>query len=436
MLIEFFGKNFGCFRDEFRLSMEATDIDPDNPRGVMEVPIKGSDKPLRLLRCVAIYGPNASGKSTILDAAAALHMLVNSATFLRSDDEIELARPFAFGHFSSNPCELGARWCHDGECFGYEVAFDRKRVTMERLTRHTAIHGETVLFERNGGALLGEWLSDPQFELISRAVSPNTLVLSLADRLAPALPKAAVQLGNLLEPFLVGPALEVAHKHLEYSLENAGFAAWLESQLQESDLGVCGFQVERLPATINRTTDTSSRRLSRMMSRATNLRHLSAIHFPSDVSVTLLHRFGDERISLPLEHESAGTIEMLRTGFLVYQLLTNQEPACAFFDEWGESLHPLLFKRLIEQLNSSSPDRKGVGQLVFSTHQSSLLEGPAQNATLRRDQIYITKKKADGSAELFSVADFDERQNLNIRKRYEEGRYGGIPIVGPLPEAW
>ncbi len=79
MLIELFGRNFGSFRDEFHLSMLATDIDPGNPRGIVEVPLEGEDEPLRLLRCAAIYGPNASGKSTVLRAAAALEHLLSSS---------------------------------------------------------------------------------------------------------------------------------------------------------------------------------------------------------------------------------------------------------------------------------------------------------------------------------------------------------------------
>ena len=66
MLLEFYGRNFGCFRDEFRLSMLATDVDPGSDRGVVEVKVEGEDEPLRLLRAVAIYGPNGSGKSTVL----------------------------------------------------------------------------------------------------------------------------------------------------------------------------------------------------------------------------------------------------------------------------------------------------------------------------------------------------------------------------------
>ena len=97
MLIEFFGRNYGCFRDEFHLSMLATDIDPDNPRGVVEVPVEGEAEPLRLLRCAAIYGPNASGKSTVLRAAAALAWQISRSSQYGSEETIGWYEPFLLG---------------------------------------------------------------------------------------------------------------------------------------------------------------------------------------------------------------------------------------------------------------------------------------------------------------------------------------------------
>ena len=71
MLVRLFGKNFRSLKDNFELSMVAADLKRkvDRDRGVIELPIAGADEPLRLLRTVAIYGPNASGKSTVLIAA-------------------------------------------------------------------------------------------------------------------------------------------------------------------------------------------------------------------------------------------------------------------------------------------------------------------------------------------------------------------------------
>jgi len=74
--------------------------------------------------------------------------------------------------------------------------------------------------------------------------------------------------------------------------------------------------------------------------------------------------------------------------------------------------------------------------LIFATHETSLLDGEARDATLRRDQVYFTQKGKDGASTLFALSEFDEpvRKVHNIRKRYLEGRYGAIPAIGKFPE--
>ena len=66
MLVRLFGRNFRSFKGKFELSMVAADLkrDEDRHRGIIKVPIAGMTEPFRLLRAVALYGPNASGKST------------------------------------------------------------------------------------------------------------------------------------------------------------------------------------------------------------------------------------------------------------------------------------------------------------------------------------------------------------------------------------
>ena len=68
MLVRLFGSNFRSLKGKFELSMVAADLTSkeDRDRGVIEMPITGMAAPLRLLRTVAIFGSNASGKSTVL----------------------------------------------------------------------------------------------------------------------------------------------------------------------------------------------------------------------------------------------------------------------------------------------------------------------------------------------------------------------------------
>lgn len=82
MLVRLFGSNFRSLRGKFELSLVAADLrrEEDRDRGIIEVPITGMAEPLQLLRTVAIYGANASGKSTVLTAGRALRWLATDSS--------------------------------------------------------------------------------------------------------------------------------------------------------------------------------------------------------------------------------------------------------------------------------------------------------------------------------------------------------------------
>ena len=199
MLIEFYGKNFGCFRDEFRLSMVAADIDPGNDRGIVEVKLDGHKEPLRLLRAAAVFGANASGKSTVLRAAGALGSMLRYSAFggwRRGDDGsggdlyagllAGTLEPFALGK-ASEICELGVHAAFDGKLYHYQVAATTKRVVEEQLEQ-VGIDGEgTVLFHRRAKQVTGQWRDQEggNFAVICEDFRDDALLLSLAAAMAP-----------------------------------------------------------------------------------------------------------------------------------------------------------------------------------------------------------------------------------------------------------
>ncbi len=76
-------------------------------------------------------------------------------------------------------------------------------------------------------------------------------------------------------------------------------------------------------------------------------------------------------------------------------------------------------------------------QLIFTTHDTNLLS----YAKLRRDQIYFAEKNSWESTEIYSLSDFkylndldgstsNERPDTDKEKRYIEGRYGAVPLLG------
>ena len=89
-------------------------------------------------------------------------------------------------------------------------------------------------------------------------------------------------------------------------------------------------------------------------------------------------------------------------------------------------MHPLLTRRLLELFQSAEANSNGA-QLLFTTHDSSLLD----QDLFRRDQIWLAEK-CDGASTFFSLADIRPpiRNTESFLRNYLTGRYGGTPHLG------
>jgi len=127
-----------------------------------------------------------------------------------------------------------------------------------------------------------------------------------------------------------------------------------------------------------------------------------------------------------LEEESDGTVRLL--DFLpAFHGLVNTEKVF-IIDEIERSLHPLLVKELVRKF---SLDTNTKGQLIFTTHESNLLD----QEIFRQDEIWFAEKNEKGSTDLYSLNDFKkEHKTIDIRKGYLKGRYGSIPFLGNLQD--
>lgn len=94
-----------------------------------------------------------------------------------------------------------------------------------------------------------------------------------------------------------------------------------------------------------------------------------------------------------------------------------------FVDELDTSLHPLLVRRLVTMFHSTSLNQKGA-QLVFCTHDSSLLDGDL----FRRDQIWFVEKDREQASKLYPLTDFSPRKHEALERGYLMGRYGALPF--------
>ncbi len=133
----------------------------------------------------------------------------------------------------------------------------------------------------------------------------------------------------------------------------------------------------------------------------------------------------DKSVFFGLDEESDGTVRLLDFIPAFKSIISNEK--VFIIDEIERSIHPLLIKELVQKF-SLDPNSKG--QLIFSTHESNLLN----QDIFRQDEIWFAEKNKDGSTDLYSLNDFKEHKTIDIQKGYLNGRYGSIPFLGNLQD--
>ncbi len=399
-------------------------------RGVTSVKIRDLPEPLRLLRAAAIFGPNASGKSTILTAGQALRW-IGAVSSRRAEPEggIPPYEPFKLDpDFSSSPITLGCDVTHKGAILRYELTYTERSIRSETLSQITG-SGEDVLVRRRGtksvtGSLVE--MSDSNM-LYVRGMQPNVSVLSKLAQHGPRTGADSIMpfyrsIRKALEYEDYTPAAyglrmdETFHRRFASS---ESYRNWIMSNLmQKADIGICDVQTEEKPVEF----PLRLRTLMEEMSEDGNSFKVSE----SVTDISFVHKGATNEL-IDFEDESAGTVKLFNIAGDLWKL--SHSSITLFADELGASLHPRLLDQLVRVVNHTARRRS---QLIFATHETGLLEGrDGLPPALRRDQVYFTKKTESGSTEMYSLAEFkDEARPVhNIRKRYLSGRYGALPSV-------
>ena len=118
---------------------------------------------------------------------------------------------------------------------------------------------------------------------------------------------------------------------------------------------------------------------------------------------------------------SDGTVRLLTLIPAIYNVVRGK---VVLIDEIENSMHPTLIYQLLKYIFN----RESKGQLICTTHLTLLQD---QQELLRPDELWKVEKH-NGSSEMSSFNDYKIHNTMNIRKGYEEGRYGGIPQISEI----
>ena len=186
MLIEFAVTNYRSFKDEARLSLVAGTGKEHRETNVMKPSLASSGRHPDVLRCAAIYGANAAGKSNLLRAMHTMKaVVVNSSRTIDGPLPLE---PFAFDKRTpSQPTTFEVVCIVKGVRYQYGFSATREAICDEWLYAWPL--GRTQLwFERHKSKSspesfkFGDKLSGDR-EVWRRATRPDALFLSTAASL-------------------------------------------------------------------------------------------------------------------------------------------------------------------------------------------------------------------------------------------------------------
>lgn len=398
MLIRFEVANFRSILEPAELSMVAVDVDRPEARPVASL---GAS----LLPVAAIYGPNASGKTNVIEA---LQWLVDAvADSLRFwDDSIPIER-FAFLDGGDRPSEFTVEMEISGVRFEYVVELDDREVVYEALFHYPEKkrrriferEGLTLKLQRGLGAISGtrELLTD------------RVLVLTIARRFDEPL------VGDFSRQLLDVQSIGTWRRRARMLRRPATTGAWFDGArpasqpetrgralalLRLADLGIEDVVIDKVE-TQDRVADLPVQR----------------------TRVRMVHNIRGTRGLLELVAESEGTRTWYR---LIGPILTALEAGSLLvLDELDASLHPTLSAQLIRLFADPATNPEGA-QLIFTSHDTSLLNH------LNRDEVWLTEKGEDGATRLGALAEFAGervRRSQNLEKAYLHGRFGAIPDV-------
>jgi hypothetical protein len=395
-------ENFYSVRQAQSLDLRVAENVPDIAGRFGEV-CAGSRE--RAPKVVALFGPNASGKSTVLRALAFLGWFVQHSFQLPPDgsqpcecfndlEAIHLPTRLAI-HFTA-PADLVDPKEEACAKYVYEVTFRSengkpKTVISEILRQWPAGGGKAVrFFERDaaGDVRSGKGFALAGYKQVLSKVRANaSLVATLAQfDHAPSLLLQRLA-ASIVTNILVEKVDFTEPNVVRFYADNPLMLEALNREIERIDLGIKAMSID----------STNGGPVARFEHEG--LRNL-----------------------MPLHLESHGTRQFIRIFPVLIQVLSTG--GVAVIDELDLAIHPLVLPEILRWFHD--PERNPHNaQLWMSCHNVSLLD------ELIKEEVYFCEKDSRGRTRLYGLQDIQAvRRNDNYYQKYLGGVYGAVPQLG------
>lgn len=396
-------ENFYSIRERQVIDLRAAANVPEDPERLAPA-WNGSEE--RVPKVVAIFGPNASGKSNVLRALSFVAWFAGESFFLPPGRRIPF-QPFSDAECRSLPTrfllEFGgaeeidrigdpeARQCR----YSYQLEIggeDGNQVLLEKLSYWPSkALKATQLFSRSSA---GVTRSAKAFGLsgytqaIEKILRPNASLISTLNQLQHPFASALSRSLKFVISNIFIDRLEASDEQLvKHYAQNPTLVEAFNREIQRVDLGIKSLRLQ------------DSR----------------------DGVVALFKHVGLDN-EMAMSSESHGTRQFMKLFPLLKLVLDNG--GVAVLDELDAAIHPIILPEIVRWFHDGRRNPNDA-QLWMSCHNASLLED------LTKEEVFFTEKDRRGRTTIFGLADVaGVRRTENFYRRYLGGVYGAVPNVG------
>lgn len=420
MLINLKTKNFKSFKDGFDFTMRASLIRDLN---YSVIRYKDKSKDLRILPTSVIYGPNSSGKTSLIDAFLVIKTILINGNINNPKFHDKSILPYEF---------ITSINSEENEPVEFEICFE--------------VGGN--IYEYNLSTIFGEFGSiNTERKIISEKLFLNNEEIYVRDE-----SNVSINIKNIPSHFL-NPKfntknfysnIEMINANLDKSLlflstDFPSFISkdifsiikyWFSEELcvfkdfQNVTFGVVDDKKDIVPMPkdlYNAASKIGVIGSNMLFNKKEN-----------DDHTTLFSYFENKNNAIAVQSdviESLGTIKFIDLFPVI--LIALKKGQVLIIDEMDNSLHPSVVAALINIFHNPELNTKKA-QLIFNTHNPIFLD----NNIFRRDEMcFVEKDRETKNSEIYKLSDFGTNSNNPIRNttdyisNYFKNKYGAIEYV-------
>ena len=405
MISEITFNNYRLFKKETSISLVAD----SRTKKMLSNSVNLDDK--RVLKTLAIYGPNNSGKSLIF------HLFELFKAVLLGKDDIDCNRPF----FGDKPVSSFSITFNNNDGNGwlrYEFSYDSidKRFIKEKLVSikyySAGSPNEKNIFEKDSDSKIFNIFDEDNKELLSVIPSRHPILysLELKDGKFSSLSvwqQEFIKLANSIElvqmyNIPIGNTIE-ALKGNDVKKKN-----FITAFVKDADVSIKDFDYRKEIHIVKDGQEIDEKALSGYEKLIDTL-HLETTY--------------DQNKVPSLYFDSSGTKKMEALAAYIYDAI--KEGKTLVVDELDNGLHFRLTRAIVGAFNNLANTK---GQMIFTAHDLMLIDC---KMLLRKDQIYFLERKGN-EASVFclkdaTVSEGGPREGSDLIKRYNSGEFGTLP---------